>query len=171
VTRASDGDTTKNQTKWRSKLPRIERGCEGVRQHRGDFLSAANRKRVMSRIRGKNTAPERKVAEILTDLGLSPELHVRDLPGRPDFVLRDAQLAVFVDGDFWHGWRFSQWRLKLSEAWERKIAATRERDARNHRRLRQSGWTVLRIWEHQIMSDPGRVRGRIVAALAVSNER
>ena len=82
--------------------------------------------------------------------GLTWEGHVKELPGRPDFVFRDARLAVFVDGDFWHGWRFPQWRHKLSEKWEAKIEETRRRDARNHRRLRRMGWKVVRIWEHQI---------------------
>ncbi|WP_372019491.1 very short patch repair endonuclease [Tistrella mobilis] len=133
-----------------------------TRQHRGDFMSPDTRSAVMSRIRGSNTGPERKVQAILEDLGLNFESHVRTLPGRPDFVLRQHSLCIFVDGDFWHGWRFDTWRLKLSEKWEAKIAATRRRDQYNRRLLRQAGWQVLRIWEHQVRESPYRCRRSIL---------
>jgi len=107
----------------------------------------------MSRIRGKGTGPEVMLAAAMTDRGWTWESHCRDLPGRPDFVFRDLKIAVFVDGDFWHGWRFSQWCDKLSEKWEAKIAKNRARDTRNHRRLRRMGWKVVRIWEHQTKAD------------------
>jgi len=124
-----------------------------VRRHRGDIMSPEKRSAVMSRIRGKDTGPERAVAAGLASFGLEWESHVRTLPGRPDFVFAAARVVVFVDGDFWHGWRFPQWRDKLSEKWEAKIEATRRRDARNRRKLRRMGWTVVRLWEHQIERD------------------
>lgn len=122
----------------------------------------------MSRIRGKDTGPERAVAAGLEEHNLIWESHVSDLPGKPDFVFRDAQVAVFVDGDFWHGWRFPLWRDKLSEKWEAKIDATRKRDTRNHRRLRRMGWIVIRVWEHEIKKDLSGCIRRIVQTL---NER
>jgi DNA mismatch endonuclease (patch repair protein) len=132
-----------------------------TRRHRGDIRS-----RVMARIRGRDTGPERTVAAGLAVLGLTYESHARDLPGRPDFVMRDIKLAIFVDGDFWHGWRFPTWRDKLSVAWEAKIETNRKRDARNFRRLRSAGWTVIRLWEHQLKRDAGRCLRRIAAAAA-----
>ena len=116
-------------------------------------MSPAKRSVVMARIKGKDTGPERRMAAALVDLGLSWESHARDLPGRPDFVFRDKKLVVFVDGDFWHGWRFPQWRDKLSEKWEAKIDGNRRRDDRNRRRLRRKGWKVVRLWEHQLAND------------------
>jgi DNA mismatch endonuclease (patch repair protein) len=121
-----------------------------ARRHRGDIMSPETRSRVMSRIRGRDTRPERMVAEGLTALGFVFESHARDLPGRPDFVLRDIKLAIFVDGDFWHGYRFADWRDKLTPAWELKIEGNRKRDTRNFRLLRSQGWKVIRIWEHQL---------------------
>jgi DNA mismatch endonuclease (patch repair protein) len=120
----------------------------------------------MARIKGKDTAPELVVAERLRAMGLEFESHARDLPGRPDFVLRERQVAIFCDGDFWHGWRFPTWRLKLSEKWEAKIDKNRRRDVRNHRRLRELGWTVVRLWEHQIERDIDDCLARIAVALA-----
>jgi DNA mismatch endonuclease (patch repair protein) len=126
-------------------------------------MSRETRSALMARIRGRDTGPERAVCSILEDLGLAFETHVRSLPGRPDFVLLQHSLCIFVDGDFWHGWRFDFWRMKLSENWEAKIAANRRRDARNRQQLRRSGWQVLRIWEHQVRESPRRCQDRILA--------
>jgi DNA mismatch endonuclease (patch repair protein) len=119
----------------------------------------------MSRIRGKDTAPELLLARLLRRSRKRFQVHQRDLPGRPDIVFRRAKVAVFVDGDFWHGWRFPVWRLKLSEKWEAKIEANRRRDMRNHARLRRAGWTVVRIWEHQLKADPGACLLRVLMAV------
>ena len=135
------------------------------RRHRGDIMSPETRSAVMSRIRGKNTGPERTLAAAMAEEGWEWEPHARDLPGRPDFVFREAGVVVFVDGDFWHGWRFPQWRDKLSEEWEAKIEANRRRDARNHRALRRKGWKVVRVWEHQVKRDIRQAVGRIRKAL------
>jgi DNA mismatch endonuclease (patch repair protein) len=134
-----------------------------IRIHRGDIMSPAKRSALMSRIRGKGTKPELVIAGLLAEAGLDWEEHARDLPGRPDFVLRDRRVAIFVDGDFWHGWRFPAWRLKLSEKWEQKIQANRNRDVRNFRTLRRAGWRVIRLWEHQIKKNPAACLARIVA--------
>ena len=130
-----------------------------------DIMSREKRSAVMSRIRGKDTGIERTIAEALATRGLSPERHVPDLPGKPDFVFRDDRLAVFVDGDFWHGWRFPAWEHKLTPRWRDKIAETRRRDRRNFARLRRSGWRVVRLWEHQIEADPGASVTVILEAL------
>ena len=135
------------------------------RRHSGDIMSPEKRSAVMARIKGKDTGPERRIAAALTELGLAWESHSRDLPGRPDFVFREEKVAVFVDGDFWHGWRFPMWREKLSEKWEAKIDATRRRDARNHRRLRQMGWKVVRLWEHQVVKDSSACIAKVLPHL------
>jgi DNA mismatch endonuclease (patch repair protein) len=156
-----------------AKLPEVEvagdsrRAPEALpRLHRGDIMSPEKRSALMSRIRGKNTGPERAVGAIVGALGLEAEFHVKDLPGRPDLVLRALRVAIFVDGDFWHGWRFPAWRRKLSEKWELKIAANRRRDALNHARLRRAGWLVIRIWEHQVDDDPDGVTAKLRKLLA-----
>jgi DNA mismatch endonuclease, patch repair protein len=128
-------------------------------------MSPQKRSAVMARIRGRDTGPELAVAAMLDRLGVTYEVHARDLPGRPDFVVRDLRVVVLVDGDFWHGWRFAHWRHKLSEKWEGKIAGNMRRDARNRRLLRQAGWTIVRLWEHQIELSPARCRARIRSAL------
>lgn len=138
---------------------------KGERLHRGDIMSPEKRSAVMARIRGRGTKPELAVQAMLEAFGVPFESHARDLPGRPDFVIRAARIAILVDGDFWHGWQFEKWRLKLSEPWELKIAANRRRDARNRKLLRGAGWTIVRLWEHQVRDSPARCRRRIQRAL------
>jgi DNA mismatch endonuclease (patch repair protein) len=129
-------------------------------------MSPATRSAVMARIRGKDTKPERAIAELMATAGLQWEEHCKDLPGRPDFVLRSLKIAIFVDGDFWHGWRFPVWRLKLSEHWEQKIEGNMRRDVRNFRALRRAGWKVIRIWEHQVRKSPSLCLEKILSARA-----
>lgn len=119
----------------------------------------------MGRIRGRDTGPELIVAALLRGHGFKFEQHARDLPGRPDFVFRSRRLVILVDGDFWHGWRFPAWQHKLSPFWSAKIAANRARDSRNIRKLRRSGWKVVRVWEHQIERSVEAVRNRLVDVL------
>jgi len=128
-------------------------------------MSVAKRSAVMARIRGKGTKPELLLATEMRKLGLEWEEHVRELPGRPDFVFRDRMVAVFVDGDFWHGYLFATWRDKLSEPWEAKIAENVRRDARNRAALREAGWAVVRVWEHQVNARPAASAKRVLRAL------
>lgn len=118
-----------------------------------DIMTVEQRSRIMARNRGKDTSPERYLASLLIAGGLSFDRHDKSLPGCPDFVFNATKTAVFVDGDFWHGWRFPEWSHRMAPFWREKIGKTRLGDRRNHRRLRGLGWTVVRIWEHQVETD------------------
>lgn len=111
----------------------------------------------MKSVKLKNGPLEQHVRAELRHLGLPHRCDNYSLPGSPDIVLPRHRVAIFVDGDFWHGWRLSTWEHKLSEFWRDKIRTNRARDQRNFRRLRRQGWTVYRIWEHQI-EEAGRLR-------------
>jgi DNA mismatch endonuclease (patch repair protein) len=65
----------------------------------------------------------------------------------------ELRVAIFVDGDFWHGYLFPSWEDKVSDFWKAKISKTRERDAENHRRLSEMGWAVIRLWQHELEED------------------
>jgi len=90
---------------------------------------------------------------------------VKELPGKPDIVFPRAKIAVFVDGDFWHGYRFPTWEHKLSQFWKDKIRKNRERDKRNFAKLRRMGWRVIRVWQHSIEADLDGVVQRICEAV------
>ena len=130
-----------------------------------DRLAPEQRSYCMSCIRGRDTRIELQVASLLHRRGLRFRKHVSGLPGRPDIVFSRARVAVFIDGDFWHGYHFPAWREKVSAFWQKKIADTRDRDKRNFRKLRRMGWAVIRLWQHQVKDQPGRCVARIVAAV------
>jgi DNA mismatch endonuclease, patch repair protein len=93
-----------------------------------------------------------------------------DLPGRPDVVFPGPKVAVFCDGDFWHGRDWESRRQKLgrvnnSAYWLAKIQRNMERDRLNTSRLQEMGWIVLRLWESQIRSDPAGTAQTVVEAL------
>jgi len=130
-----------------------------------DNLTPEQRRKTMAAVKGKNTSLELVVDAELSRLGLHYRRNVNDLPGKPDFVFDEERLIVFVDGDFWHGWRFPSWKHKLQGYWQEKIDRNRKRDRANFRRLRRQGWTVIRVWEHELKRDISRVIARITSML------
>jgi DNA mismatch endonuclease (patch repair protein) len=135
-----------------------------------DNLTPEQRSFTMSRIRGQDTGPELTIRRIVHSRGLRFRKHGKDLPGRPDLVFATARVAVFVDGDFWHGWQFPRWRNKMSSYWKKKIDGNRRRDRNNFRRLRAGGWLVIRIWEHEVKNDPESCADRIELAVRARSE-
>ena len=115
-----------------------------------DNLTPEQRSYCMSRVKGKDTGIEIKVRSELHRRGFRFRKHVKELPGKPDVVFTKAKVAVFIDGDFWHGYRFPTWEHKVSDFWKTKISKNRERDIKNHRKLREAGWTVIRLWQHDL---------------------
>ena len=130
-----------------------------------DNLEPEQRRKTMQAVKGRDTTLERVVGSALHRLGLRYRRCVAELPGKPDFVFPRAKVVVFVDGSWWHGWRFPQWRDTIGEYWQTKIERNRKRDRKNFRRLRRQGWTVVRFWDHQVKRDLDRVVARIAALL------
>jgi len=132
-----------------------------------DHLTPVQRSRAMKRVKLQNGSLENIVQEALRSRGLRFRRHLRTLPGSPDITFSREKVAVFVDGDFWHGWRLPIWEHKLKPFWRNKLRVNRARDARNFRRLRSKGWQVLRIWQHQLETDSEGAIAKIFAALRV----
>lgn len=126
-----------------------------------DPLNKTQRSYCMSRIRSKNTSIEVILFKAVKRVCPGFRRHVAALPGRPDIVFKLERLAVFIDGDFWHGWQFSRWAARLQERWRQKIQGNRARDRSNFSKLRRRGWRVVRIWEHQILNDVDAVVTKI----------
>src|SRR3989344_3866445 len=117
-----------------------------------DTLSKAKRSWNMSRIRSRDTIPEKIVRSAIRRLGYRIQLHVKDLPGSPDIVLPRRNTVVFVHCCFWH--RHSRCRFTYTPKtrrtfWLRKFTENRDRDARARRHLRKLGWKVITVWECQ----------------------
>lgn len=130
-----------------------------------DNLTPSQRKYAMSRVKSFDTGLEKVVRSELHRRGLRFRKHVKSLPGAPDAVFPKAKVAVFIDGDFWHGYKFSQWEHKLQDYWREKIKRNIQRDRKNHRKLRRLGWRVVRVWQHQIQRDLDACVKRIVEAV------
>lgn len=130
-----------------------------------DNLTPSQRSLCMSRVKGRNTGLERTVMTELRRRGVRFSRHVAGLPGKPDIAFKKQKVAVFIDGGFWHGYRFAQWSSSLSPFWQQKIAGNIRRDRRNFGRLRRTGWRVIRLWQHQIERDLEACVERILAPI------
>lgn len=130
-------------------------------------------RRVMQSNRGRDTKPELMLRRELHRRGVRYRLHPKDVVGRPDLVVRTLRVAVFVDGDFWHG---NRWRLRglarleedfhnNREFWVAKIRRNVQRDEEVNARLAESGWTVLRMWESEVLRDVTAVADRVQEAI------
>ncbi len=130
-----------------------------------DNLTPDQRRYCMSRVKGRDTGIEKAVRSNLHKRGFRFRKHDSRLPGKPDIIFTKEKLAVFLDGDFWHGYRFPLWERTLPRFWKIKIAETRKRDQRNFQKLRRMGWRVIRIWQHEVKSDIEGVVTRITHAV------
>lgn len=115
-----------------------------------DIFTKEKRSQVMAAIRSKGTKPEKTVFRALRQGGIWFRTHYRGAVGTPDIALPKKKIAVFIDGDFWHGYRYPAWKRKLTPFWQAKIERNRARDKRTFAKLRRQGWRVLRVWEHDL---------------------
>ena len=132
-----------------------------------DTFSKAERREIMSRVRSRDTVPEKLLRKALWKQGGRYRLYRRDLPGTPDIVFVMAKVAVFVDSDFWHG-RVPEERLdQMSEYWQRKLRANRRRDKKANRELANLGWEVLRVSEREVRKDANSVAQHILTTVSM----
>lgn len=118
-----------------------------------DRMSPEQRRRCMSRIRGKDTKPEILVRRGLFARGFRFRLQDRKLPGKPDIVLPKHRVAILVNGCFWHGHKGCRYATRPKsniEFWDAKIARNRHRDEVTEAHLMALGWTVLTVWECEL---------------------
>jgi DNA mismatch endonuclease, patch repair protein len=115
-----------------------------------DIMNPAERSERMSRVRNKDSKPEKLVRSVLHCLGHRFRLHGKNLPGKPDIVLGRHKKIVFVHGCFWHRHGVCR-RLSIPKSnprfWMRKFADNVRRDSEKIAALRRCGWDVLIVWE------------------------
>lgn len=132
-----------------------------------DNVAPNVRSRVMASVRSRgNRSTEMALRFRLVRAGIRGwRLHAKDLPGCPDFAFDSSNVAVYVDGCFWHGCKVCARSPKSNiDFWQAKVGRNIRRDNRNRRAIRRKGWRALRIWEHEF-KQPRKVMGRIVRAL------
>ena len=127
---------------------------------------ALTRSEQMSRIRGSNTKPEVALGEALALAGIRPEPQLRIEGARPDLVLPDHRLVVFVDGCFWHGCPDHYPRPRTrADFWAEKLRKNLVRDRAQTLALEEAGWKVLRVWSHEVHADVDDVVARVQGAM------
>lgn len=123
-----------------------------------DNLTKEQRHKNMKSIKSKDTSIETKLRKALWEKGYRYRKNYKELPGKPDIVLTKYKIAIFCDGEFFHGkdWEILKPRLENgdnSEYWVKKIARNIERDEKVDKQLLFLGWTVIRFWGKDIKRD------------------
>lgn len=118
------------------------------------------RSKIMKAVGHLNTAPELKLREWLSKLGLQFDTNRRDLPGTPDIVFTKERIAIFVHGCFWH--RHENCRLATTpksntDYWNKKFEANKIRDKKKIKQLKETGWRVVIVWQCTLEKDPSKV--------------
>src|SRR4051812_33828124 len=130
---------------------------------------------IMSKVRSKDTKAELALRRVLHAHGVRYRLHARDLIGSPDLVNRSRRVAVFVDGDMWHGNpaepsrrgrdSFADLFPTRTEWWLAKIERNKARDAEVTEALTKAGYRVIRLWERDVLADPQAAAEPVLAVL------
>ncbi len=139
------------------KVPRFEESA--------GFYTSEKVSRLMSKIRTENTRPEIAFRKVLWHAGLRYRHNYRKAPGRPDIAFVGWRIAIFIDGDFWHGYNWEQKRAAIKrnrDYWIPKIERNMQRDREVNAALAAAGWHCLRIWENDIKKEFGAVFYRVL---------
>jgi DNA mismatch endonuclease (patch repair protein) len=137
------------------------------------FITTKKRSDLMRKIKSKNTTPEIKLRKALWSQGVRYRIKNKSIPGKPDIVIKKYKLAVFVDGEFWHGYNWSEKKHKIKsnrDYWIKKIEGNIERDKRVNKELNENGWTVLRYWQNEIKNDLDKCVSEIIEAISEAVE-
>jgi len=133
--------------------------------------TALNRSQQMARIKNKNTSPELVFRKALWQRGLRYRLHVKTPFGRPDLVFPGKNVALFVDGCFWHGCPIHYVRPRSrGDFWAAKLVENVARDCFQTRSLETNGWRVFRVWEHEVFTQLPEVITQVQQLLEVSDK-
>jgi len=129
----------------------------------------------MSKIRGRNTSIEKIVFSQLRREKIYFQKHYRPRTWKTftiDIALPRKKIAVFIDGDFWHGYNFSKRKNKLPKKyWQNKIEENIIRDKHHRAQLKGEGWKVLRVWEHEVIKNLNATMIKIIIFLKNSEEK
>lgn len=131
-----------------------------------DIMSKEKRSALMAKVKGKDTDVEKALLRLIKKEKIRGASYQPKLFGKPDIAFKRKNIAIFCDGDFWHGKAFSSWGKKLTPFWKKKISGNIERDKEVNKVLRGEGWTVLRFWRKQLLKKPEWALKKIKAALS-----
>src|SRR3954470_22487481 len=138
-----------------------------------DTFNKAERSRIMAAVRSRgNKATELLLVQLFRAAGLKGWRRHAAILGRPDFVFAKERVAIFVDGCFWHGCaRHCRMPASNRKYWLAKIERNVQRDRVNRKILREKGWRVVRVWEHQLKKQPTAIVKTIALILSAAERR
>ncbi|MGQ7853384.1 very short patch repair endonuclease [Pedobacter sp. WC2501] len=148
------------------KVPRFEEDA--------GFYTTIERSKIMANIKGKNTKAEVLLRKALWANGIRFRIHVKNMPGKPDIVIRKYRLAIFVDGSFWHGFQWQKKKLTIksnAKFWIPKIERNMQRDRINQKSLEEAGYTVMRFWDHDIKTDLKKCLNQVFLYIESAKDR
>ncbi|MDB5122548.1 MAG: very short patch repair endonuclease [Mucilaginibacter sp.] len=120
------------------------------------FETTVARSLLMSKIKSNNTKAEVLLRKSVWKLGYRYRIHISTLPGKPDIVFKSKKIVIFIDGEFWHGYKWDEKKTKIKsnkDYWIKKIERNIERDIQNQRTLSKMGYVVIRFWEHEVKKE------------------
>lgn len=119
--------------------------------------TTVRRSKLMSKIHSTGGKDEVLLRKKLWHLGLRYQINVKTMPGKPDIVFSKYKIAIFIDGEFWHGYNWKEKRLRIKrnrDYWIRKISHNINHDSQINQELHNQGWTVLRFWASKVLKNP-----------------
>lgn len=128
------------------------------------FYTSPKRSRIMSKIRSRNSKPELILRRALWSKNIRFRLHDKSLPGTPDIVIKKYKLAIFVDGEFWHGFEWNNKRETIKSNrlfWIPKIERNMQKDICVNKALRDMDYVVFRFWTQDILKNLPKVLNQI----------
>lgn len=129
-----------------------------------DRISRKARRGIMAKVRNKDTDIERQLRKLLWDNKLRYRKHYK-VVGRPDIAFPGYKIAIFCDGDFWHGKNFAREGKKYNDFWYEKILQNIKRDREVTNTLEDKGWVVLRFWKEEIKREPSSCLAAVLNAV------
>lgn len=111
----------------------------------------------MSKVHSKNGKDEQILEKLLWHNGIRYRKNFKNLPGKPDIAITKYKLAIFIDGEFWHGYNWPDSKKYLHrnrDYWIKKIEYNRKHDEEVNQKLEEAGWKVLRFWSRKVLKNP-----------------
>ncbi|MGM5469346.1 very short patch repair endonuclease [Flavobacteriaceae bacterium LMO-SS05] len=134
------------------------------------FYTTKKRSKIMSNIRSKNTKPELLFRMALWKHNVRYRVNSKKLPGKPDVSIQKYKLAIFIDGEFWHGYNWNERRDNIKSNrgfWIPKIERNMQRDREVNRQLNNIGYTVFRFWEKEIKKELHKCINDVLVYIAI----
>ena len=129
-----------------------------------DKISKEQRSLNMAKIGSKNTQPELLMFKLLKENNLKFKKHYNTF-GKPDIAFPQMKIAIFINGEFWHGRNFSKTKNRLADFWKEKIGKNIQRDRKNYKLLKNDDWEVIIIWDKDLKKNPNKELTKILNSI------